>query len=111
VVEEAEEGRRREPGIPDPERISADEERLLRNRRNPYRKAWTGFAYFGMIGWSVAIPMLIGTAFGAWLDRRGAGHGWTLSLLLAGAALGCWNAWRLVAREERRIREGRHGRA
>jgi ATP synthase protein I len=89
--------------VPEPERLGPSEDRKLRHRGSPYRKTWIGFAYFGMVGWSVALPILAGAALGSWLDRRGGGHGWALSLLMAGAALGCWNAWRLVAREGRRI--------
>lgn len=104
-------GDRPPPGIPDPERLGAAEGRKLRHRGNPNRKAWIGFAFFGMIGWSVALPLLAGTALGLWLERTGWGRGWALSLLLAGAVLGCWNAWRLVSREERRIKGGRNGNA
>ena len=60
----------------------------------------------GLVGWSVAIPTLLGTALGLWLDRRYPGpHSWTLALLLGGLVLGCWNAWHWLSREHREIRE------
>jgi ATP synthase protein I len=60
----------------------------------------------GLIGWSVAVPTLLGAALGQWLDNRHASdRSWTLALLVAGLALGCWNAWHWVAREERAMRE------
>ncbi len=55
---------------------------------------------FGLVGWSVAIPALIGVALGMWIDfRRPSQYSWTLMLMLIGIALGCLNAWRWVHRE------------
>jgi ATP synthase protein I len=55
---------------------------------------------FGMIGWSVAVPTILGLALGLWLDRHWPLHfSWTLTLLLIGVALGCLNAWFWVSRE------------
>lgn len=60
----------------------------------------------GLIGWSVVIPTLLGTAIGLWLDRRTPGsHSWTLALLVAGLVLGCFNAWHWVAREDTAMRD------
>ena len=53
-----------------------------------------------MVGWSVALPTLLGVGLGHWLDHRYAGsRSWTLALLVAGLALGCLNAGCWVARE------------
>jgi ATP synthase protein I len=39
--------------------------------------------------------MLIGVFAGRWLDRVfNSGLFWTAPLLLLGAVLGCWSAWR-----------------
>ncbi len=60
----------------------------------------------GLIGWSVAIPTVLGAVLGLWLDKRHMGqHSWTLSLLVAGLLLGCFNAWHWVAKEDRAMRE------
>ena len=60
----------------------------------------------GLIGWSVAIPTVLGAALGLWLDKRHPGqHSWTLALLVAGLVLGCFNAWHWVAKEDKAMRE------
>ncbi|MCJ7712482.1 MAG: AtpZ/AtpI family protein [Chloroflexi bacterium] len=60
--------------------------------------AW--FGAFGMIGWSVALPAIIGALVGRWLDGFvGGAVSWTLSLLLAGLLLGAVVAWSWMRRE------------
>jgi ATP synthase protein I len=59
---------------------------------------------FGMVGWSVAMPTMLGLFLGIQIDRRlggapGAGVSWTLTLLVLGVVAGCLNAWSWVARE------------
>ena len=52
-------------------------------------------AQIGVLGWMIVVPMLIGVFAGRWLD--GAFHSglfWTAPLLMVGAALGCWSAWK-----------------
>ena len=49
----------------------------------------------GVLGWIVVMPMLIGIFAGRWLDLRfHSGLFWTAPLLMLGAALGCWSAWK-----------------
>ncbi|QDU98931.1 AtpZ/AtpI family protein [Lignipirellula cremea] len=80
--------------------------RKLKARRNPTPGVWSGFGMMGLIGWSVVIPTLLGAALGVWLDKQYPGqHSWTLTLLVAGLAVGCFNAWQWVAKEEKAIRE------
>ena len=86
--------------------VRAKAKRKLHARRNPTPGVWSGFGMMGLIGWSVVVPTLLGTALGIWLDKHHPGsHSWTLTLLVAGLAMGCLNAWQWVAREERSIRE------
>ena len=67
---------------------------------------WFGLGMMGLIGWSVAVPTLLGAALGIWLDKHHPGkHAWTLALLVAGLVIGCLNAWRWVAKEEKAMRE------
>lgn len=88
------------------DKIGANERRKLGARRKGIRSIWIGFAMSGLIGWSVAAPMLLGVALGMWLDKHyPARHSWTLSLLVVGIVIGCWNAWRWVAQEEADIRQ------
>ncbi len=49
----------------------------------------------GVLGWIVVTPMLAGIFAGRWLDGRfQSGLFWTAPLLMLGAALGCWSAWK-----------------
>ena len=74
--------------------------------RNSKQGVWFGLGMMGLIGWSVTVPTLLGTALGIWLDKHHPGdHSWTLALLFAGLAIGCWNAWYWVAKEEKAMRE------
>lgn len=86
------------------QQIGADAARKLKARRNPAPGLWFGLGVMGLIGWSVAIPTLLGAALGLWLDRHHPGkHSWTLALLVAGLCLGCFNAWHWVANEQQII--------
>ncbi len=76
---------------------------LARKRPDSF---WRGLGIMGMVGWSVAVPMLAGALLGHWLDARGtAERSWTLALLLAGLVLGCWNAATWLWRERRELEE------
>lgn len=87
------------------DRIGLQERRKLRAQRHRTRSIWFGFAMTGLIGWSVAAPLLMGVALGVWLDKHyPVRHSWTLTLLVLGLATGCWNAWRWVAQEEAEMR-------
>jgi ATP synthase protein I len=80
--------------------------RKLKAQRQATPGIWFGLGMMGLIGWSVAIPTLLGAALGLWLDRHYPGdHSWTLALLVAGLVIGCWNAWHWLSREGRNIQE------
>lgn len=80
--------------------------RKLKAQHQMTRTVWSGLGMMGLVGWSVAMPTLLGAALGMWLDGRyPGGRSWTLALLVAGLALGCLNAWHWVSREGREIRE------
>ncbi len=86
--------------------VGAKAARKLKARRNSTQGVWFGLGMMGLIGWSVAIPTLLGAALGIWLDNRHSGsHSWTLMLLLIGLVIGCLNAWHWVAKEDKAIRE------
>jgi len=83
--------------------IADKEDRKLRARRQRDRGPWFWLGMFGLVGWSVAIPTLLGIALGVWLDRRFEGRiSWTLTMLFVGVAVGCWTAWYWVRRESQR---------
>lgn len=80
--------------------------RKLKARRGAAHGVWFGLGMMGLIGWSVAVPTLLGAALGLWLDERHPGtHSWTLALLVAGLTIGCLNAWHWVAKEDKAMRD------
>lgn len=53
-----------------------------------------GLGAFGIIGWSVTVPVLLGISVGGYLDENYVqSFSWTLTLLFAGVIIGCVNAW------------------
>ena len=99
-------GRPVAPKAPLGQEIGAKAARKLRAQRHVTRTVWFGLGMMGLIGWSVAIPTVLGAALGLWLDRRyPGGRSWTLALLVAGLTVGCWNAWHWVSKEDKAIRD------
>ena len=85
--------------------VGAKAARKLR-ARNSTQGVWFGLGMMGLVGWSVVVPTLLGAALGIWLDHRHPGnHSWTLTLLIAGLAIGCLNAWHWVDKEDKEMRE------
>lgn len=67
--------------------------RKLKAQAADGRAVWLGLGMFGVIGWSVAVPTVLGALLGSWLDKHHPGaHSWTLALLVAGLVVGCANA-------------------
>ena len=91
--------------------VAAKAARKLRAQRNSTQGVWFGLGMMGLVGWSVAIPALAGTALGIWLDSHHPGsHSWTLTLLIVGLAIGCFNAWHWVDKENKEMREDEENR-
>lgn len=70
--------------------------RLARHQKAQQDKnqLFFGLGVFGVVGWSVAIPTLLGIALGIWIDQKWPSqYSWTLMLLFVGVVLGCLNAW------------------
>ncbi|MDD3721132.1 MAG: AtpZ/AtpI family protein [Lutibacter sp.] len=86
------------------EKVVGDkEERKLQAQREK-KSVWAGLGLFGMIGWSIAVPTLLGAALGVWLDKKYKEEfSWTLSLLVAGLMLGCLIAWNWIQKENKEI--------
>jgi ATP synthase protein I len=103
-VAERDEGR---PPDNDPGRRRAYEDELarkasrkLRARTEGDRGIWFGLGMMGLVGWSVAIPTVLGIAVGVWLDARtDVDISWTLTGLVVGVFVGCLNAWFWISRE------------
>jgi len=84
------------------EQITRKVDRRIRKRREGARGVWFGLGMFGLVGWAVAVPTLIGIALGLWLDEVAPQpFSWTLALLLAGVVLGAMNAWLWIERERK----------
>jgi ATP synthase protein I len=80
--------------------IAAKEARKLRAREARHRSIWFGLGMFGVVGWSIAIPTVLGVVMGLWIDRRWPSpFSWTLMLLFIGVVLGCLNAWYWIKQE------------
>jgi ATP synthase protein I len=77
--------------------VTSKEVRKIRARREKRRSIWFGLGTFGMVGWSVVIPTLVGLFLGIWIDSTWPGqYSWTLMLFMVGLALGLYNAWRWI---------------
>lgn len=95
-------GERGREGETEAETIARKSRRLEAARKRDTASPWRGLGMFGLVGWSVAVPLVAGIALGIWIDRHWPGRvSWTLTLLVAGAALGALNAWFWVQREGR----------
>ena len=86
--------------------VGAKAARKLKAQRHSTPGVWSGLGMMGLIGWSVVVPTLLGAALGIWLDKQHSGkHSWTLALLIVGLAIGCFNAWLWIAKEDQAMRE------
>lgn len=86
--------------------VGVKESLKLKARRMKKESVWHGLTFFGLVGWSIAIPTLLGTFLGVWLDSKFPGPtSWTLTFLIAGLALGVWNAWYWIDKENRKIND------
>lgn len=69
---------------------------------------WHGIGTMGIVGWSVAVPTLLGIALGIWLDKNiHDSYSWTLMMLFAGIIAGCALAWHWIAKEQKEIHKKR----
>jgi ATP synthase protein I len=73
--------------------------RKLRARETDRPSVWFGLGLFGIVGWTVTLPAVLGALLGLWLDRNWPGrHSWTLTLLVCGS--GAWLRRRLAMVEK-----------
>ena len=79
--------------------IASKSDRKIKARKES-KNIWFGLGMFGMVGWSVAIPSLLGIALGVWIDTHiQSKYSWTLMFLVIGVTLGCFNAWYWINKE------------
>lgn len=80
--------------------VATRQGRMLRGRRAS-KGNWSALTILGIVGWSVTLPTLVGTAAGIWIDHRWPSRfPWTVVLLFAGLVMGCVTAWQHL-REDR----------
>ena len=78
--------------------------KLKAQREN--KGVWFGLGMFGMVGWSVAVPAVLGALLGLWLDKKHpVSFSWTLSFLIIGLVAGCLIAWYWVASEDKKMHQ------
>jgi len=88
------------------EKIAEKEKRKMKALGEEKQSVWAGLGTFGMVGWSVAVPALLGAALGIWLDKKYAqSFSWTLTCLLTGLVAGCAIAWNWVANEDKKMHQ------
>lgn len=78
------------------EKIKKESEKKIKAREEGDQVMF-GLGLFGIVGWSISIPTVIGIAIGVFLDKKfNQSFSWTLTLLFAGVILGSFNAWRWI---------------
>jgi ATP synthase protein I len=88
--------------------IAKKEKRKLKALRESSGSVWSGLGMFGMVGWSVAVPALLGAAFGIWLDKRfHQSFSWTLTCLMAGLCTGIVIAWYWISKEDKEMHKNK----
>ena len=86
-----------------PEEVRGRERRKIRSLKQG-KRVWFGLGLFGMVGWSIAVPAVVGTFLGLWIDSSIPGrYSWTLMFFFAGLCLGCYNAWYWLQKERESI--------
>ena len=88
----------------DPDRLRAAALRAQQRERaaqdDPETSVSRRLAQVGVLGWTIVVPMLLGLFLGRWLDRLLGTHAmFAAALLLLGAGLGLWSAWRWMHRQ------------
>ena len=97
-----EDGRR--PAQPEPDGLAESVRRERERRQTWLHEGEPSVARFigqiGILGWMTVIPTLIGLFVGRWLDHRfHTGVFFSAPLLMLGAALGFWSAWKWMHRQ------------
>jgi len=85
-------------------RRAANHDAMRREEREPSLGARLG--QIGILGWTIVLPTLLCLALGRWLDRlMGPRVFFSAPLLMIGAAIGLWSAWKWMHRQQRRDRD------
>jgi len=75
-------------------------ERETQGRADPEPSLGARLGQIGVLGWAIVVPTLLCLFLGRWLDRSfGTGIFFSAPLLMVGAAIGLWWAWRWMHRQ------------
>jgi ATP synthase protein I len=99
------------PDQESPRRLSPSAERMIREvgvrqeriarGRSQKNSVLSSIAILGVVGWSVTMPTVLGAVLGVWIDRHWPSRfSWAVTLLMAGLAVGCTNAWLRIRRDQ-----------
>ena len=84
--------------LQDAARAAAERDRKFRADREP--TIATRLGQIGVLGWAIVAPILLGVVAGRWLDgQMKTGIFFTAPLIMLGAAVGMWTAWRWMHRQ------------
>lgn len=74
-------------------------ERWRAGKETPEPSLGARLGQIGALGWAIVVPILAGLLIGHWLDRRFAtGVFFSAPLVMIGAGIGMWQAWRWITR-------------
>jgi ATP synthase protein I len=80
--------------------VSKKAGRRARSLRQHDRAIMSWLGMMGLVGWSVALPAVLGAFLGQWIDATAGGEiSWTITGVVVGIAVGCLTAWYWVKRE------------
>lgn len=81
--------------------IDIKEKRKIKAKKTKDLSVWKHIGTFGLVGWSISCPTILGVAIGWFIDKQNASHGhsWTMFFLITGLMVGCLNAYYWVFKE------------
>ncbi len=84
--------------------IASREKRRIRAEKKRDVDTWSALGVMGVVGWTVALPTVIGSFLGLWMDYMWPYKvSWTLTMLGAGLFIGCVFAGLWLKRQKDRI--------
>jgi ATP synthase protein I len=88
----------------DDDRLGRAAEQAVRRQKetqaDPEPSLGARLGQIGVLGWTIVVPTLLCLFLGRWLDRHFAtGIFFSAPLLMVGAAIGFWSAWKWMNRQ------------
>jgi ATP synthase protein I len=88
------------------QQVAEKAHRKLKALSESKQSVWFGLGMFGIIGWTVAVPTLLGAALGIWMDKKHPeSFSWTLTCLILGLFIGCLIAWHWITKEHKEMNQ------